>query len=191
MIQQQQIAVVSGSSMHVCMYMPHWPSISCACMPVSDLCTTTQQPPAAQFAVPSLTTFLLVTPPQVESWTMEQGREWVGDSWDELKYIRQAVTFLVIGNKPKKSLDDITRDLCPILSIQQLYRISTMYWDEKYNTETVSSEVSPLTFLLGCSSSRVPADTAAIDQSCWCAVQTGMEAAGLLLVTLASWHGTS
>lgn len=53
----------------------------------------------------------------------------------------QAVTFLVIGNKPKKTLDDITRDLCPVLSIQQLYRISTMYWDDKYNTETVSSEV--------------------------------------------------
>ncbi|KAF8063028.1 XI-F [Scenedesmus sp. PABB004] len=78
---------------------------------------------------------------QVESWIMERGNEWVGESWDELKFIRQAVTFLVIGNKPKKSLDDITRDLCPVLSIQQLYRISTMYWDDKYNTETVSSEV--------------------------------------------------
>jgi len=78
---------------------------------------------------------------QVESWIMEHGTDWVGDSWDELKYIRQAVTFLVIGNKPKKTLEDITKDLCPILSIQQLYRISTMYWDDKYNTETVSSEV--------------------------------------------------
>lgn len=48
----------------------------------------------------------------------------------------------MIGNKPKKTLDDITRDLCPVLSIQQLYRISTMYWDDKYNTETVSSDVS-------------------------------------------------
>ena len=25
--------------------------------------------------------------------------------------------------------------------MQQLYRISTMYWDDKYNTETVSGEV--------------------------------------------------
>jgi myosin-5 len=80
---------------------------------------------------------------QVESWIMQHGTEWVGDSWDELRFIRQAVTFLVIGNKPKKTLDDITRDLCPMLSIQQLYRISTMYWDDKYNTETVSSEVRP------------------------------------------------
>lgn len=78
---------------------------------------------------------------QVENWIQEAGTEYVGDSWDELKYIRQAVTFLVIGNKPKKSLDEITNDLCPVLSIQQLYRISTMYWDDKYNTETVSTEV--------------------------------------------------
>ncbi|GKF06907.1 hypothetical protein Tco_0037575, partial [Tanacetum coccineum] len=28
-----------------------------------------------------------------------------------------------------------------VLSIQQLYNISTMYWDDKYGTRTVSSEV--------------------------------------------------
>lgn len=55
----------------------------------------------------------------------------------------QAVTFLVIGNKPKKTLSEITSDLCPQLSIQQLYRISTMYWDDKYNTETVSAPGVP------------------------------------------------
>jgi hypothetical protein len=37
----------------------------------------------------------------------------------------------VVGNKPKKTLEDIVVDLCPGLSIQQLYRISTMYWDER------------------------------------------------------------
>jgi hypothetical protein len=37
--------------------------------------------------------------------------------------------------------DEITLELCPVLSIQQLYRISTMYWDDKYGTETVSQEV--------------------------------------------------
>ena len=31
--------------------------------------------------------------------------------------------------------------MCPTLSIQQLYRISTMYWDDRFNTETVSAEV--------------------------------------------------
>ncbi len=54
----------------------------------------------------------------------------------------QAVTFLVIHQKHKKSLEEITNDLCPVLSVQQLYRISTMYWDDRYNTETVSHEAS-------------------------------------------------
>eukprot|EP00197_Chlamydomonas_leiostraca_P009765 CAMPEP_0202867474 /NCGR_PEP_ID=MMETSP1391-20130828/9454_1 /ASSEMBLY_ACC=CAM_ASM_000867 /TAXON_ID=1034604 /ORGANISM="Chlamydomonas leiostraca, Strain SAG 11-49" /LENGTH=1634 /DNA_ID=CAMNT_0049547521 /DNA_START=190 /DNA_END=5094 /DNA_ORIENTATION=- len=78
---------------------------------------------------------------QVENWIQGAGADYVGDSWEELRYIRQAVTFLVIGNKPRKSLEEITSDLCPVLSIQQLYRISTMYWDDRYNTETVSAEV--------------------------------------------------
>ena len=56
----------------------------------------------------------------------------------------QAVTFLVIHQKHKKSLEEITNDLCPVLSVQQLYRISTMYWDDRYNTETVSHEASPV-----------------------------------------------
>ena len=43
----------------------------------------------------------------------------------------QAVQFLVIGNKQKRTLEEITTDLCPVLSIQQLYRISTMYWDDR------------------------------------------------------------
>jgi myosin-5 len=51
------------------------------------------------------------------------------------------VQLLVIHQKPKKTLNEITLELCPVLSIQQLYRISTMYWDDKYGTETVSQEV--------------------------------------------------
>lgn len=53
----------------------------------------------------------------------------------------QAVTFLVIHQKHKKSLEEITNDLCPVLSVQQLYRISTMYWDDRFGTETVSQDV--------------------------------------------------
>ncbi len=112
---------------------------------------------------------------QVEQWIMAAGAEYVGDSWEELRYIRQvrvqgsgqgsvqsegsspcvhsftclihlilyclpsrhsvpflqAVQFLVIGNKQKRTLEEITTDLCPVLSIQQLYRISTMYWDDR------------------------------------------------------------
>lgn len=37
--------------------------------------------------------------------------------------------------------------LIQVLSIQQLYRISTMYWDDKYGTHSVSSDVS-FTWLL-------------------------------------------
>ncbi|TQE04769.1 hypothetical protein C1H46_009622 [Malus baccata] len=66
---------------------------------------------------------------------------YAGSAWDELKHIRQAVGFLVIHQKPKKTLNEITKELCPVLSIQQLYRISTMYWDDKYGTHSVSSDV--------------------------------------------------
>ena len=67
---------------------------------------------------------------------------WVSaDAWEALRPIRQAVTFLVIHQKHRKSLDEITTELCPGLSVQQLYRISTMYWDDRYGTETVSAEV--------------------------------------------------
>lgn len=69
------------------------------------------------------------------------GVETVGQSWEELRFIRQAVEFLVLGAKQKKQLADIQHNLCSELSVQQLYRISTMYWDDKYGTETVSGEV--------------------------------------------------
>ena len=78
---------------------------------------------------------------ELENWLHVAGSDSVGTAWDELKYIRQAVTFLVIHQKPKKTLDEINNDLCPVLSVQQLYRISTMYWDDKYGTETVSQDV--------------------------------------------------
>ncbi|WZZ24627.1 hypothetical protein YC2023_008028 [Brassica napus] len=66
---------------------------------------------------------------------------YAGSSWDELKHIRQAVGFLVIHKKYRISYDDIALDLCPILSVQQLYRICTLYWDDSYNTRSVSQDV--------------------------------------------------
>lgn len=78
---------------------------------------------------------------ELENWTHASSADYIGSALDELRPIRQAVSFLVIHQKPKKTLEEITNDLCPILSIQQLYRISTMYWDDKYGTETVSGEV--------------------------------------------------
>ncbi|KAK4480453.1 hypothetical protein RD792_013526 [Penstemon davidsonii] len=78
---------------------------------------------------------------ELEHWCHTATDEYAGSAWDELKHIRQAIGFLVIHQKPKKTLDEISHDLCPVLSIQQLYRISTMYWDDKYGTHSVSSDV--------------------------------------------------
>ncbi|RVX05381.1 Myosin-17 [Vitis vinifera] len=78
---------------------------------------------------------------ELEQWCSYATEEYAGSAWDELKHIRQAVEFLVIHQKPKKTLNEIMKELCPVLSIQQLYRISTMYWDDKYGTHSVSSEV--------------------------------------------------
>ncbi|XP_047939592.1 myosin-17-like [Salvia hispanica] len=78
---------------------------------------------------------------ELEQWCSNATEEYVGSAWDELKHIRQAVGFLVIHQKPKKTLNELTNELCPVLSIQQLYRISTMYWDDKYGTHSVSADV--------------------------------------------------
>uniref|UniRef100_A0A7N0V8G2 Dilute domain-containing protein n=2 Tax=Kalanchoe fedtschenkoi TaxID=63787 RepID=A0A7N0V8G2_KALFE len=78
---------------------------------------------------------------ELEHWCYKATDEYAGSAWDELKHIRQAIGFLVIHQKPKKTLDEISHDLCPVLSIQQLYRISTMYWDDKYGTHSVSADV--------------------------------------------------
>jgi myosin-5 len=78
---------------------------------------------------------------ELENWLVDAGERSVGPAFEELRYIRQAVQLLVIHQKSKKTLSEITNDLCPALSIQQLYRISTLYFDDKYGTETVSSDV--------------------------------------------------
>ncbi|KAI9122087.1 hypothetical protein K1719_006776 [Acacia pycnantha] len=78
---------------------------------------------------------------ELELWCCQAKEEYAGSSWDELKHIRQAVGFLVIHQKYRISYDEITNDLCPILSVQQLYRICTLYWDANYNTRSVSPDV--------------------------------------------------
>ncbi|KAF5482528.1 hypothetical protein F2P56_003088, partial [Juglans regia] len=77
----------------------------------------------------------------LEQWCCQAKEQYAGSSWDELKHIRQAVGFLVIHQKYRISYDEITNDLCPILSVQQLYRICTLYWDDNYNTRSVSPDV--------------------------------------------------
>ncbi|KAM0920055.1 hypothetical protein ACQ4PT_007723 [Festuca glaucescens] len=78
---------------------------------------------------------------ELEAWCTQAKPEYAGSAWDELKHISQAVGFLVIFKKFRISYDEIISDLCPMLSVQQLYRICTQYWDDKYNTESVSEEV--------------------------------------------------
>ncbi|XP_055811970.1 myosin-6-like [Solanum dulcamara] len=78
---------------------------------------------------------------EIELWCGNIKEEYVGSSLDELKHARQAVGFLVINQKSRLTSEDLTTDLCPILSSQQLYRICTLYWDEDFNTQGVSQEV--------------------------------------------------
>ncbi|KAJ6912075.1 myosin-6-like isoform X2 [Populus alba x Populus x berolinensis] len=77
---------------------------------------------------------------ELELWCGQAKEEYVGASWDELKHTRQAVGFLVIHQKSRISYDEITNDLCPVLSVQQLYRVCTLYWDDDYNTRSVSTD---------------------------------------------------
>ncbi|GMG99196.1 hypothetical protein Nepgr_001036 [Nepenthes gracilis] len=78
---------------------------------------------------------------ELEKWIVCAEEEFAGTAWHELNYIRQAVGFLVIHQKRRKSLEEIRQDLCPALTVRQIYRISTMYWDDKYGTQSVSNEV--------------------------------------------------
>ncbi|KAM0929591.1 hypothetical protein ACQ4PT_001616 [Festuca glaucescens] len=78
---------------------------------------------------------------ELEQWCSAATEEYAGTSWDELQHIRQAVGFLVLHQKSHKTLDEITDDLCPVLSISQIYRIGTMFWDDKYGAQGLSQEV--------------------------------------------------
>ncbi|KAE8038143.1 hypothetical protein FH972_010683 [Carpinus fangiana] len=78
---------------------------------------------------------------ELDHWCLKTTDQYAGSSWDELQHIRQAVGFLVLHQKAQKSLDEITNELCPILSLPQIYRIGTMFWDDKYGTHGLSPDV--------------------------------------------------
>ncbi|KAJ7982129.1 Myosin [Quillaja saponaria] len=78
---------------------------------------------------------------ELEQWCLKATDQVAGLSWDEIKHIRQAVGFLVLHQKTHKSLDEITSELCPVLSIPQIYRIGSMFWDDKYGTHGLSPDV--------------------------------------------------
>ncbi|XP_019055618.1 PREDICTED: myosin-12-like isoform X2 [Nelumbo nucifera] len=78
---------------------------------------------------------------ELEQWCSKATDQFAGPSWDELQHVRQAIGFLVSHQKPQKSLDEITNEICPVLSIPQIYRIGTMFWDDKYGTQGLSQDV--------------------------------------------------
>ncbi|VVA20335.1 PREDICTED: myosin-17 [Prunus dulcis] len=78
---------------------------------------------------------------ELENWCLKVTDQFAGSSLEELQHIRQAVGFLVLHQKTQKSVDEITNELCPILSIPQIYRIGTMFWDDKYGAQGLSAEV--------------------------------------------------
>ncbi|KAJ0797373.1 putative myosin ATPase [Helianthus annuus] len=78
---------------------------------------------------------------ELEQWCKKATDQFTGSSWDELQHIRQAVALLVSHQKTQKSMEEITNELCPALSVPQIYRIGTMFWDDKYGTQGLSQEV--------------------------------------------------
>lgn len=103
---------------------------------------------------------------ELELWCCQAKEEYAGTSWDELKHIRQAVGFLVIHQKYRISYDEIINDLCPIMSVQQLYRVCTLYWDANYNTRTVSQDVlSSMKVLMAEDSNNAQSDSFLLDDT--------------------------
>ncbi|XP_026425977.1 myosin-12-like [Papaver somniferum] len=78
---------------------------------------------------------------ELEEWCSKATDQFTGSAWNELQHIRQAVGFLVSHQKPTKTLEEITTELCPALSIPQIYRIGTMFWDDKYGTQGLSQDI--------------------------------------------------
>ncbi|XP_045798255.1 myosin-6-like isoform X2 [Trifolium pratense] len=101
---------------------------------------------------------------ELELWCCQAKEEYAGSSWDELKHIRQAVGFLVIHQKYRISYDEIVNDLCPILSVQQLCKICTLYWDDIYNTQSVSPHVLA-SMRMDLDSNNSPNDSFLLDDS--------------------------
>ncbi|KAL3516640.1 hypothetical protein ACH5RR_023542 [Cinchona calisaya] len=100
---------------------------------------------------------------ELENWCAKATDQFAGSSWDELQHIRQAVGFLVSHQKAQRSLEDITNEICPMLSIPQIYRIGTMFWDDKYGTHGLSPEVIGKMRALTVEDSTMPNNTFLLD----------------------------
>ncbi|KAB2625769.1 myosin-8, partial [Pyrus ussuriensis x Pyrus communis] len=103
---------------------------------------------------------------ELELWCNLAKEEYAGSSWDELKYIRQAVGFLVLHQKSRISYDELTNDLCPALSVQQLHRVCTLFLDDDYNTQSVAPDViSSMNFLMTDESSGDDSSSFSLDDN--------------------------
>ncbi|XP_033147606.1 myosin-10 isoform X2 [Brassica rapa] len=78
---------------------------------------------------------------ELEAWCSQATEEFVGSSWEELKHTRQAVVLLVTEQKSTIIYDDLTTNLCPALSTQQLYRICTFCKIDDNEDQNVSPDV--------------------------------------------------
>lgn len=82
---------------------------------------------------------------QIEQMLMNVGQEWFGNSFDKLARLRQAITFLVVSNKGRKTLEEFTQGIlpgiCPDLNLAQVYRLCVQYVDDKYGSASIQSSV--------------------------------------------------
>ncbi|KAL8122002.1 hypothetical protein AgCh_018654 [Apium graveolens] len=94
-----------------------------------------------EFCTSSNGEFLKAGLDEIENWC-EWAALYAGSSWDELNHLRQAVGFLVVKDKSKLTYSYLTTDLCPVLSVQQLHRICTLF-NSRINNRTacVSTDV--------------------------------------------------
>ncbi|WOL20658.1 Myosin-J heavy chain [Canna indica] len=78
----------------------------------------------------------------LEQWCSKTTEQLAGTAWEQLQHIRHAVGFLVLHQKSQKTLEEIRNEICPVLSVPQIYRIGTMFWDDKYGgPQGLSQEV--------------------------------------------------
>ncbi|XP_076898551.1 myosin-7-like [Bidens hawaiensis] len=103
---------------------------------------------------------------KLELWCSKVTTEYAGSSMDEINRVRQAAEFLVTKEKSKITYDEFTTKLCPVLSIQQLYRLCTFYLNDKDDTHGASPEViSKLKVLMSEDSNDPDSDSYLVDDT--------------------------
>nr|KAJ0228604.1 hypothetical protein LSAT_V11C100029560 [Lactuca sativa] len=81
---------------------------------------------------------------KLEAWCTKATAEYADSASDELQRVRQAVGFLVIEKKSKITYDQLTTNICPVLSIQQIHKICTFYANDNEGSNSVPPEFKVL-----------------------------------------------